>query len=445
MKFSKYNVFQPFEGKVLAYNSFSDQYMMLEPLLYELLDAAVQGDCADDLNDAHPSFYAALLQRGFMVNADENETQKVIDTIQKMDNDTEHFTLIINPTMNCNFKCWYCYETHIKDSKMGPETINSVCRFIDNLFAGNKGLKTFTISWFGGEPLLYFHKVIVPVLKYAKEKAAEHYVTFYSGLTTNAYLLNQEMIDVFKAHNITSIQITLDGNRELHNTIRFVSPTRGSYDEIINNIKLVCRNGINVTARINYTHKTLEGIRDIVKDFDDLTTEERNFISFSFHQVWQDKKSEATDFLATEIKETFADGLLHIDPPHQQAINFSCYADTKNEAVINYNGEVFKCTARNFSTENSEGRITADGNIEWNENNERRRAAKLSNKPCLECMIFPLCGGGCSQQAYENYGKDYCVYDFDENKKKELVKQRFLDTMALVPVPDETPEPATVD
>jgi uncharacterized protein len=412
------------------------------------MDAAIQGDCADELQDVHPSFYEALVQRGFIVDATEDETQKAINIMQEMNNESSEFKLIINPTMNCNFKCWYCYEMHIKDSKMGPETITAVCNFTDNLLRENEDLKVFTLSFFGGEPLLYFHKVVVPILQYIKEKVANLDIRFNSGFTTNGYLLNQEMIDIFKLYGVNSLQITLDGNRELHNTIRFVSATRGSYDEIVANIKLACRNGIYVTTRINYTPKTLAGIKDIMADFSELTTEERRFMNFSFHQVWQDEKSADTDDMAAEVRKSFTLEEFTVSVPNEQALHTSCYADKTNEAVINYNGEVFKCTARDFTSEKSEGRITANGKIEWNELNKRRQEKRFSNKPCLECKIFPLCAGGCSQLAHENYGKDYCVHNFDEDRKRELVKQRFLDTMALVPDEPETSpisEPAIID
>jgi len=48
--------------------------------------------------------------------------------------------------------------------------------------------------------------------------------------------------------------------------------------------------------------------------------------------------------------------------------------------------------------------------------------AKLNNKPCQTCSILPLCGSGCSQLALESNGNDYCVHNFDEEKKKNVVK-----------------------
>jgi uncharacterized protein len=107
-----------------------------------------------------------------------------------------------------------------------------------------------------------------------------------------------------------------------------------------------------------------------------------------------------------------------------------CYGDHRNHATINYNGEVFKCTARDFTNANSEGMLSDNGRIIWNDKFEKRMNIKFKNKPCLECKIMPLCNGGCSQQAIENEGVDYCIYDFDEDKKKKMVIEKFLEALS---------------
>ena len=66
------------------------------------------------------------------------------------------------------------------------------------------------------------------------------------------------------------------------------------------------------------------------------------------------------------------------------------------------------------------------GIIEWNEKYENRMNSKFKNPPCLQCKILPICNGGCSQQALEHNGKEYCIHDFDENKKLDIIKDKFL-------------------
>jgi uncharacterized protein len=105
----------------------------------------------------------------------------------------------------------------------------------------------------------------------------------------------------------------------------------------------------------------------------------------------------------------------------------SCYADKKNSAVINFNGDIFKCTARDFTNVKREGYIDVKGEVIWeNDSLNRRLNAKFNNKPCLSCRIMPLCNGGCSQHALDHLGVDeYCVYSFDEKEKDKIVTLKF--------------------
>ena len=77
-----------------------------------------------------------------------------------------------------------------------------------------------------------------------------------------------------------------------------------------------------------------------------------------------------------------------------------------------------------------EGDLLDDGLIEWNEKYNKRLESKIKNKPCFTCKILPICGGGCSQISMENEGKEYCVKNFDENRKLQLVKNRFLNLVS---------------
>ena len=69
--------------------------------------------------------------------------------------------------------------------------------------------------------------------------------------------------------------------------------------------------------------------------------------------------------------------------------------------------------------------LNNDGTIVWNEKYEKRLNSKFKNPPCKECRILPICGGGCSQQAIEHEGIDYCVMNFDEDAKTSLVIDKF--------------------
>lgn len=428
MKPSKFNIFFPHEDKIVGFNGYTSEYIVLEPMLYEMYDACLKQNSFDDLNEVHPAFFNFLCEKEFLVAETLDEVQRVKEYSYKIDNDDTRYELHINPTMNCNFKCWYCYETHIKDSKMDQQTIVHTLKYVENVFKEKKQLQQFSIGWFGGEPLLYYKKVVLPILEAVHALANERGIQFYSSMTTNGLLFNQETIETAKKYGLNFFQITLDGNREKHNKVRFISEERGSYDQITANIISLARAGLTVVIRINCSADTLNGIKDIAADFSHVEEEARRFMTFDFHAVWQENEDLFDQLYDTRVY--FREQGFAVESGSLNSVQNSCYGDHRNHATINYNGEVFKCTARDFTTQNSEGLLGGNGTIQWNEKLEKRLNSKFKNKPCLECAILPICGGGCSQQAVEHEGVDYCVNDFDENKKRKIVINKFLETLA---------------
>lgn len=100
-----------------------------------------------------------------------------------------------------------------------------------------------------------------------------------------------------------------------------------------------------------------------------------------------------------------------------------CYADRRNGCLVNYNGDVYKCTARDFTNTPRDGYLDAGGEIVWeNDSLERRMRSKFSNPHCAVCRIFPLCHGGCSTNSLEM--TDYCLHNFSDEEKDMVVKDR---------------------
>jgi len=426
MKYSQFNTFFKYNDHDILFNTLSNSFIAVAPLLKDLLDAATLNGNLEELRDIHPTFYNKLVDKRFIIENDVNEVEIVKQMQKEIDIlDNSLFHLIINPTMNCNFKCWYCYESHIKGSRLNQNTMEKVKLLIKGIIVNSQELKTFRLSWFGGEPLLQFRDVIKPLQTYCYMLCKEYKISFSSGFTTNGFLITDEMITFFKKNGVIDFQITLDGNRDLHDSIRFVNKDRGSYDIIVSNILNLCKNGFKVSLRINYTKVNISTITDIIPDLLNLETEYRKNLKISFHKVWQEKNPTLEEKLLYIHKEFRNAGLVSIWGDLPDNVRNSCYADRKNHATINYNGEVFKCTARNFSNDSKEGILDETGNIKWNNKLKERLNIKFKNKPCLSCSILPICNGGCSQHALEHQGIDYCEYDFDEEKKKSVIFRKF--------------------
>jgi uncharacterized protein len=243
-------------------------------------------------------------------------------------------------------------------------------------------------------------------------------------------LITDKFIDHFNEKQVKPhFQITLDGYREKHDEVRFVTKTKGSYFTIINNIKKLVENEMFVRLRINYTD---ENLTNIYKIADDLPIKDKELIKdyllIDFHRVWQNSKVDDINIIVDKNIERIKEKGFRTKNStyNSENVKGSCYADKHNSAVVNYNGDIYKCTARDFKTENREGYINENGKIVWENNSfEKRMNAKFHNEPCLTCRLLAICNGCCSQQALEHLGKEnFCIYAFDEKEKDKVIKTR---------------------
>jgi len=427
MKLSKFNTAVNYDDSIIYHNSFTNRFLLLDPFLYDLVHSIKNQSDVETLYEIHEDFYNALFEFGFLLEDDVDELQNVRNLIDSIDNQDTYYHLIINPTMNCNFSCWYCYETHEKKSQITEETIDKIDRLIKNIFKSNPQMNTIVLSFFGGEPLLFYNRMS-DIMKKTKLITESLNKRLEIAITSNGLLINENVIEELKTYNIAGFQITLDGNKEKHDLVRFISKSKGSYEPIMENIKNLARNGISITLRINFTKLNLVGLEEVIDDLQDLNEEEKKCIELSMQKVFQEKHSQELARSVNAFKEyARKHGILHRSSVLADTVRNSCYADKTNQMVVNYNGDVYKCNARNFNQANKEGVLTEDGDVVWNEQHNKRLIPKLTNKPCLECSILPICGGGCSQMIVENIGKDYCVHNFDDDSKKRVILNMFLD------------------
>lgn len=72
---------------------------------------------------------------------------------------------------------------------------------------GNNEEHLADVIFFGGEPLLRYKEIMVPIIEKYSDRAS---FTF----TTNATLLDEDKVDFFYTHNCTPL-ISLDGIKEI--------------------------------------------------------------------------------------------------------------------------------------------------------------------------------------------------------------------------------------
>lgn len=434
MKYSQFNSLLPYEDKFILHNTFTNHAIVLDPLLKDLIEAA-KHEGVDGLSEVHPTLYDVLCKQDFLLDNSIDEVEKVKKLRDAVDFAENSYHLTINPTMNCNFKCWYCYETHIKASRMNEEISERVNKFLTTQMEKNDKLQHFVLSWFGGEPLLYYDDIVLPIIRHFNKLSEARKIDTAINFTSNGFLITDEMVSSFKENKVNSLQITLDGYGPEHDKVRYVSKTRGSYEKIIGNVLKLVRAQIYVRLRVNFTSVNIVSAHNIIDDIQVLTDQERQYLGVDFHRVWQDTDDGSNDWIFEKQIDLFRKaGFIVASNMAMNNVRDSCYADKKNSAVINYNGDVFKCTARDFTTFRRDGYIDETGELVWeNDSLNKRMNAKFKNRPCLSCRLLPVCNGGCSQHAVENVeaNGEYCVHQYDEKKKDQVVLEKIKGLLAV--------------
>ena len=297
----------------------------------------------------------------------------------------------------CNFNCWYCYENH-PQGRMSRNTMTAVVNYVKTLIK-NKSIHHLNLDWFGGEPLLYFDEVMYPLAKEIKQIWFENNMALSGMITTNGLLINKDRCEKFQEISLNSFQITLDGDEQTHNRIRCDKNKNGSFQIIVDNINLLSEYpNVSILLRINYTEKTLLNINNIVNFFSEKA---KNKIEIFFQQVWQDAQKKRIS--AKRNEQYFKDKGFRVNTYELNTSYHACYADVYQQAVINFDGKVFKCTARDFNNTNPDGWLQEDGNIQWDMPKLSKRFSKATfeNEHCTVCNLLPVCAGPCSQKMME--------------------------------------------
>ncbi len=410
MKISKYTYIIYKSNITYWFNGISKQYFALNTDFSKKLFDALQTELGqNELGRQYPTFIKVLIDGNFVIEEGKDEIQTIRNNFENGHNSKE-YKLTILPTLNCNFNCWYCIQKHI-ESKMTPETMQKIKNHINKIIKEDK-ICSLNIDWFGGEPLMYFSDVIEPISHFAIEQCAKAEIPFSNTITTNAYYLTNQVCNKLNELKIDLMQITLDGNRWMHNKIKKAANSESAFDIALYHINnaLSASAKLSVLLRINYTNGTISN--DLLNQIcEHISAQNRSRVQFLLRKVWQsatdrNRKSEVRSFWGKAINNgfkvcanDFVDGI-------------PCYADKKFYACINYNGEAVRCTACDDLYLDAPGSLGEDGTIAWNkEKTKKFGTPNFENATCLSCKHLPLCLGGCNNHRHIPDDKFLCEQD----------------------------------
>lgn len=422
MIWSRYNEFVlGLDGQNSLFNCRTRKWITLELKLYNILKNNV--NTVSEIERLHPSLYAVLIANKFIVENEETDISECISDLDAKLSAVDTLKITINPTLDCNLRCWYCYETHLNGSRMTSDTLELVEKFLKNTLE-SKAVSRFHLSFFGGEPLIEFDMVVLPLMKFVKEICEKLGVDLSIAFTTNGVLLSENILSQIKGiTSNVSFQIPFDGDEIHHNLVKKFPNGRGTYDLVVQNTKNAVLHNFRVVVRCNATKDNIVSFKYVINEFKDYIGLPN--MRFSFHKVWQEADDELFKSGIKNLKEdVFIESIQsNINTFFGDSIN-PCYGDYLHNYVINYNGDVFKCTARDFNSKERIGILNSKGDIDFNES-ALIRINKSLTTDCYSCRRLPFCPICTQVRSESTNGK--CPINITPKEIAENIRQLYID------------------
>jgi uncharacterized protein len=342
------------------------------------------------------------------------------------------------PKNKCNLACTYCYEygeDKIVDTQYGtaPKFMSedTAEESVEFLLAESKGQEVAHLTFFGGETLLNF-PVLQKTVAYARRRAAEEGKRVHFSLTTNATLLQPDVIR-WLADNDIGVTISIDGPKPVQDGLRVFHNGKGTYDVVLPKIKELLRvhRTRPIGARVTLTQKNLNAL-EIYRHL----TEEIGFWEVGLAPVTtQDHRdysisAEGKDAMLRQFEELAAEWLeCALRDQHHGFTNVTDTIEEIHKGVskaygcgaglgllgVATDGEVALCHRFAGSPEHTIGSVSqgVDRKKQGDFLQDHHIAAKTD---CHTCWARPICSGGCYHEAHVRYGDSsrpnlhYCTW-----------------------------------
>ena len=394
MFWSRYNfLFQEAE-RFYMYNSLSNSFSELDRDTYAYITQKIKNN---NVCIADEELKSSLVQLKILTNSDEDSLLRLKYKALLRRFNNSQLALTINPTLDCNFSCPYCFEDKHPQKYMTDQVEDDIINFIKK----HEGAQGMSVTWFGGEPLLAFNRIIS-----LTEKFLNLGLVYEAGMVTNGYLLTERIISKLENLYIKSIQVTIDGLQKVHDSRRCLRNGYPTFYRIIENIKkthVACPD-IKLNVRVNIDRTNEHDFLELYKLF-----QKDEFKGIFLTPAFVDDKNHINKcVLNSEEQNNYINHLLK-----EYGIVFSqfypeprqeCFIRNPNSVVIGPEGELYKCWNDVGNPDKVYGYL--DGRITNEPLLFRYLAASdpFDDEKCMKCILLPVCGGGCP---YERIKRDY--------------------------------------
>lgn len=394
---SNFNIYLEDKGDYFVYNTLIGRLICISEKLFHYLKS--NGTISSDYFDE--DLIDLLLKHG-IVSHNRHEQIDRLEYLFQTERFSDSFLgLAFSPSMYCNLGCHYCFESK-KAKRITEENINAFKAFI-SIEASKR--KHIGMKWTGGEFLLAWD-VIRDLSKYIISECERNDCLYNATAVSNGTLVNEGIAEEMLAARISTIQVTLDGGREYHNSIRRYKSGKGTFDIILSNIAILSR-FMKVLVRINLDKNNLSSMDEL---FRTLSTSDINLdnIQLMARPVVKGMSSRPQTELLDETDFNIADKRLvslarqyHL--PYSfyfglHGVHYRCTYNSTNSYYIAPDLKLYKCPIYFDYDEHSIGYISQQGGIvitNYKEYNDCLRYNPFNFEECRQCKVLPICHGKC--------------------------------------------------
>ena len=334
----------------------------------------------------------------------------------------------LNIIHGCNLRCKYCFADEGEyNGHKGVMSVETAKKAIDYVVKRSGPRRNIEIDLFGGEPTMIMD-TIKEIIAYAREneKAWKKNVRF--TMTTNATLLNEDMMD-FMDKEMGNIILSLDGRKEVNDNVRIKVDGSGSYDDILPNIKRMIEK--RDKSKHYYVRGTFTGANtdfyEDVKAIEPVVLEKGHFLELkeehlpeifeNYDKLYNEmvrRKKEGDEFNFYHFNIDLNGG-----PCVYKRIS-GCGAGFEYVAITPQ-GEVYPCHQFVGKEEFKLGDIyddTYDAEL-----GKKFKKAHIYNKPkCRECWARFYCSGGCQSNNFAFNGDMNIPYEIGCKMQKKRIE-----------------------
>ncbi len=393
MKKSYYNFFFPVENNhYLAYNSLRNGMTLLPADIVQKIENGAFFDLAPEIRNE-------LVKGGFIVEDDDfNERELAFVRYRISQYSGNSLIISVLPTLSCNLKCRYCFEQKYP-GRMKEDVQEQIIVFIKSYL--QRGIRELIVNWYGGEPLLCFD-IIKKLSLRIIDLCRRYRVKYYSSMVSNGTLLTEDRARELKMLKINKVQVTIDGEEEVHNYRRPYKNGRGSYRDIMKNLQ-ESMHYLSISLRINVDRSNVNrSLQEFSSIYKKLTQKKAN-LTFHFGHV---RKNSVT--CKCEHEECLTDreywqktlelnrlllALGYNDYPFPD-LGVTCGAGKLNSFLIGPQGELYRCWNHAGDETKVVGSIFKD--IKLTPLLISYLNFSCENRPeCFSCKVMPVCMGRC--------------------------------------------------